>query len=123
MPRNLSFEAGPASPARRQRQGSPPALQQKAKRAKTAHFDSDDEAEAKAKASSSAVKGVNGKITGKISPALKLARKQEADRLLEGRKRLPVYEGELQSGSEEAAELHHAFSWPFEQLSSSGTPC
>lgn len=94
MPRSFTFDAGPASPARRQRQGSPLPLAQKPKRAKTAHFDSDDEAEAKARASSSAVKGVNGNITGKISPALKLARKQEADRLLEGRKRLPVYEGE-----------------------------
>lgn len=110
MARSLSFEAEPASPVRRQRQGSPLPLAHKAKRAKTAHFDSDDEAEAKARASSSAVKGVNGKIAGKVPPALKLARKQEADRLLEGRKRLPVYEGELQGASEDAGELQQALS-------------
>ncbi|ORY76229.1 P-loop containing nucleoside triphosphate hydrolase protein [Leucosporidium creatinivorum] len=92
MPRSLSFDAGSASPGRRQRQGSPAPLAQRIKRAKTAHFDSDDEAEAKARASSSVVKGANGKVTGKVTPAVKLARKQEAERLLEGRKRLPVYE-------------------------------
>lgn len=116
MPRNLSSDAGTGSPARRQRQGSPPALEQKVKRAKTAHFDSDDEAEAKARASSSAARGVNGKIPGKVSPALKLARKQEAERLLEGRKRLPVYEGELQRGSGRAVELQQALSYSIIEL-------
>lgn len=85
MARSLNFEEDQV--ARNGRQADPQPL---AKKAKTAHFDSDDEAEQAA---------ANAKLGNRRSGATgghaqKLARKAEADRLLEGRRRLPVYEGE-----------------------------
>lgn len=96
MPRSLSFLEDD-TPTRKGRQADPEPLQKSKKR--TAHFDSDDEAEQKAS------KGVNGRAGLKNTHALKQARRAEADRLLPGREKLPVYEGEQSRLQERAVGL------------------